>query len=164
MKIRQEFSSFFILSLPFGGLSTWKFIFIVSFFLTLMMLACFCYKNVVVMFFFILCLCSYWLANLCSITGVNVPVVMLVVEGGVNTMTTVSQAIEQNIPVLVLNGSGRAADFISVGYTKSMDTREYVQLLFVLLRFSFLINQNSTIVLHQKIIKMCILFPEFICS
>lgn len=54
----------------------------------------------------------------------NVPVVMLVVEGGVNTMKTVYQAIEQNIPVLVLNGSGRAADFISVGYMNSKHPRE----------------------------------------
>lgn len=55
--------------------------------------------------------------------SVNVPVVMLVVEGGVNTMKTVWQATEQNIPVLVLNGSGRAADFIADGYTLSKDPK-----------------------------------------
>ena len=49
------------------------------------------------------------------------PVVMLVVEGGVNTMKTVWQSIQQDIPVLVLNGSGRAADFIAYGYTLSKD-------------------------------------------
>ena len=51
----------------------------------------------------------------------NVPVVMLVVEGGVNTMKTVCEAINQDIPVLVLNGSGRAADFIAFGYMLSKD-------------------------------------------
>ena len=56
-----------------------------------------------------------------SIAGVNVPVVMLVVEGGVNTMKTMWQSIQQDIPVLVLNGSGRAADFIACGYLLSKD-------------------------------------------
>ncbi|XP_060552910.1 transient receptor potential cation channel subfamily M member 2-like isoform X4 [Ruditapes philippinarum] len=55
--------------------------------------------------------------------SVNVPVVMLVVEGGVNTMKTVWQAVQQNIPVLVLNGSGRAADFIAYGYLLSKDPK-----------------------------------------
>ena len=49
------------------------------------------------------------------------PVVMLVVEGGVNTMKTVCKAIDENIPVLVFNGSGRAADFIAYGYMISKD-------------------------------------------
>ena len=49
------------------------------------------------------------------------PVVMLVVEGGVNTMKTMWQSIQQDIPVLVLNGSGRAADFIACGYLLSKD-------------------------------------------
>lgn len=56
----------------------------------------------------------------------NVPVVMLVVEGGVNTMKTVLQATAENIPVLVLNGSGRAADFIALGYSNSRDSNKYV--------------------------------------
>ncbi|XP_053387178.1 transient receptor potential cation channel subfamily M member 2-like isoform X2 [Mercenaria mercenaria] len=55
--------------------------------------------------------------------SVNVPVVMLVVEGGVNTMKTVWQAVQQNIPVLVLNGSGRAADFLAYGYLLSKDPK-----------------------------------------
>jgi DUF917 family protein len=49
---------------------------------------------------------------------------MLVVEGGVNTMKTVWQAVQQNIPVLVLNGSGRAADFIAYGYMLSKDPKK----------------------------------------
>lgn len=55
--------------------------------------------------------------------SVNVPVVMLVVEGGVNTMKTVWQAVQQKIPVLVLSGSGRAADFIAYGYMMSKDQK-----------------------------------------
>jgi len=49
---------------------------------------------------------------------------MLVVEGGVNTMKTVFQATQQNIPVLVLNGSNRAADFIAIGYQLSKDSKK----------------------------------------
>ncbi|XP_052778337.1 transient receptor potential cation channel subfamily M member 2-like isoform X2 [Mya arenaria] len=55
--------------------------------------------------------------------SVNVPVVQLVLEGGVGTMKTVMQAVQQNIPVLILEGSGRAADFISFGYNLSKDPR-----------------------------------------
>lgn len=58
------------------------------------------------------------------------PVVMLVVEGGVNTMKTVWQAVQQNIPVLVLNGSGRAADFIAYGYQLSKDQHKLVAIIF----------------------------------
>ncbi|KAL3875814.1 hypothetical protein ACJMK2_033729, partial [Sinanodonta woodiana] len=46
----------------------------------------------------------------------SVPMVKIVVEGGVNTMETVWKSVTANIPVLVLKGTGRAADFIAYGY------------------------------------------------
>ncbi|KAK3595122.1 hypothetical protein CHS0354_002375 [Potamilus streckersoni] len=52
---------------------------------------------------------------------VDLPVVKIVVEGGVNTMKTVWKSVAADIPVLVLQGSGRAADFISYGYQLSRD-------------------------------------------
>ncbi|KAL3875816.1 hypothetical protein ACJMK2_033731, partial [Sinanodonta woodiana] len=52
---------------------------------------------------------------------VDLPVVKIVVEGGVNTMKTVWRSVAADIPVLVLQGSGRAADFISYGYYLSRD-------------------------------------------
>ncbi|KAL5018231.1 hypothetical protein ScPMuIL_003953 [Solemya velum] len=51
--------------------------------------------------------------------SVNVPVILLVVEGGVNTMKTVMETINRGMPVLVMEGSGRAADFIATGYRLS---------------------------------------------
>ena len=46
----------------------------------------------------------------CDISGV--PVVMLVLEGGINTLQTACEAIEKNTPIIVMQGSGRAADFV----------------------------------------------------
>ncbi|KAL3875817.1 hypothetical protein ACJMK2_033732 [Sinanodonta woodiana] len=51
--------------------------------------------------------------------SVDLPVVKIVVEGGVNTMKTVSKSVMEDIPVLALQGSGRAADFIAFGYQLS---------------------------------------------
>lgn len=48
--------------------------------------------------------------------SVNVPVVLLVLEGGVNTLETAASAIANNTPVVVIQGSGRAADFIAFAY------------------------------------------------
>ncbi|XP_021379559.1 transient receptor potential cation channel subfamily M member 1-like [Mizuhopecten yessoensis] len=52
---------------------------------------------------------------------VNTPVISLIVEGGVGTMKTVSESIKNGIPVLVLEGTGRAADFIAAGYLFTKD-------------------------------------------
>ncbi|CAC5368004.1 TRPM3 [Mytilus coruscus] len=54
-----------------------------------------------------------------SETCVHVPVVMIIVEGGINSMKTVWQSIKNEVPVLVLDGSGRAADFIAEGYRQT---------------------------------------------
>jgi len=43
-----------------------------------------------------------------------VPVVVLVLEGGHNTLDTAYHAVKTDTPVLVLAGSGRAADLIAV--------------------------------------------------
>ena len=51
--------------------------------------------------------------------GVEVPVVSLVLEGGENTLNTATAAIESNTPVVVVNGSGRAADFIARAYKET---------------------------------------------
>jgi len=46
----------------------------------------------------------------------ELPVVVLVVEGGYTTLHTAFKAIDTKTPVLVLAGSGRAADFIAKAY------------------------------------------------
>ncbi|XP_033755589.1 transient receptor potential cation channel subfamily M member-like 2 isoform X2 [Pecten maximus] len=52
---------------------------------------------------------------------VNTPVISLIIEGGIGSMKTVSESIKNGIPVLVLEGSGRAADFIAAGYHITKD-------------------------------------------
>ncbi|XP_005091977.2 transient receptor potential cation channel subfamily M member-like 2 [Aplysia californica] len=47
---------------------------------------------------------------------ISVPVVLIVVEGGVGTMETVFESLNRHTPVVVINGSGRAADYISLAY------------------------------------------------
>jgi transient receptor potential cation channel subfamily M protein 2 len=49
-------------------------------------------------------------------SDINIPVVLLVLEGGVNTLRTATSAINNSTPVVVIQGSGRAADFIAKGY------------------------------------------------
>ncbi|XP_041364291.1 transient receptor potential cation channel subfamily M member-like 2 [Gigantopelta aegis] len=56
--------------------------------------------------------------------SVHVPNVLLVVEGGVNTMATVSESIRQKIPVVIIEGTGKAADFISLGFNKSQSNKK----------------------------------------
>lgn len=49
---------------------------------------------------------------LCGSTGVNVPQVLLVLGGGPNTIKMAVESIQQGTPVVFVQGSGRAADFI----------------------------------------------------
>ena len=60
------------------------------------------------------------IAQRCCCAGqrAEVPVVVLVVEGGYTTLLTAFKAIETETPVLVLAGSGRTADFIAKAYEK----------------------------------------------
>ncbi len=44
---------------------------------------------------------------------------MLVLEGGENTLQTAAEAIKKNTPVVVIQGSGRAADFIAYAYRET---------------------------------------------
>ncbi|OWF39754.1 Transient receptor potential cation channel subfamily M member 2 [Mizuhopecten yessoensis] len=41
-----------------------------------------------------------------------VPVVLLVVEGGPNTIKTVKEAVDNDIPTVLIKGSGKAADVL----------------------------------------------------
>ena len=44
------------------------------------------------------------------------PVVLLVLEGGENTLKTAAEAVANSTPVVIIQGSGRAADFIALAY------------------------------------------------
>lgn len=42
----------------------------------------------------------------------RVPVLMIAVEGDKSTIHQIKEAVERNIPVLLMKGSGKAVDFI----------------------------------------------------
>ena len=48
-----------------------------------------------------------------SFTVMRVPVLTIVAEGDLDTIETVHQVLKKHLPVLVLKGSGKAADFIA---------------------------------------------------
>ncbi|KAK7091956.1 hypothetical protein V1264_009572 [Littorina saxatilis] len=52
---------------------------------------------------------------------VKIPTVLVVVEGGVNTLKTVRKSLKRGSPVVVISGSGRAADLLSEA--KKLDMR-----------------------------------------
>ncbi|XP_052079375.1 transient receptor potential cation channel subfamily M member 1-like isoform X1 [Mytilus californianus] len=54
-------------------------------------------------------------------TRLQIPVILLIVEGGSKTFEIALESVNKNIPVLVIEGSGKAADFISKGYKLSED-------------------------------------------
>ncbi|CAG2213255.1 unnamed protein product [Mytilus edulis] len=54
-------------------------------------------------------------------TRMQIPVILLIVEGGPKTFEIALESVRKNIPVLVIEGSGKAADFISKGYKLSED-------------------------------------------
>ncbi|CAC5410874.1 TRPM3 [Mytilus coruscus] len=54
-------------------------------------------------------------------TRLQIPVILLIVEGGPKTFEIALESVNKNIPVLVIEGSGKAADFISKGYKLSED-------------------------------------------
>ena len=44
---------------------------------------------------------------------IKVPVLVIVIEGDLSTLDVVVEVLEKRIPVLILQGSGKAADLIA---------------------------------------------------
>lgn len=51
--------------------------------------------------------------------AVNIPVVLVVCEGGRNTFTQAKSSIERSVPTVIIQGSGRVADIIAKAYKLS---------------------------------------------
>ena len=51
------------------------------------------------------------------------PVVLLVLEGGPNTIRTMCELIKKKIPAVVVEGSGRAADLVAFAYSHTIKER-----------------------------------------
>ncbi|CAC5379427.1 TRPM1 [Mytilus coruscus] len=54
-----------------------------------------------------------------SYTNVILPVVLVVIEGGIGAMKTALSVLENNNPVVLIKGSGGAADFLSTCYQQN---------------------------------------------
>ncbi|KAJ7389833.1 Transient receptor putative cation channel sub M member 2 [Desmophyllum pertusum] len=52
--------------------------------------------------------------------AIGVPVVLLVLEGGPNTVRTMCELIKKKIPAVVVDGSGRAADVVAYAYSHTV--------------------------------------------
>jgi len=55
--------------------------------------------------------------------AIGVPVVLLVLEGGPNTVRTMCELIKKKIPAVVVDGSGRAADVVAYAYSHTVKKR-----------------------------------------
>ena len=53
-----------------------------------------------------------------SVGSIGIPVVILCLEGGPNTIVTMAEAIKKGVPAVVIDGSGRAADVVAYAYNR----------------------------------------------
>jgi len=58
-------------------------------------------------------------------TGLGIPVVLMVVEGGYDAIEDVKKSLESKIPVVVCEGTGRAADILAYAYRALVTSREH---------------------------------------
>eukprot|EP00106_Octopus_bimaculoides_P013708 XP_014781150.1 PREDICTED: transient receptor potential cation channel subfamily M member 2-like isoform X2 [Octopus bimaculoides] len=56
---------------------------------------------------------------------VKIPAVVIMVEGGPGTLKSVCDSISRNIPVVIVKGSGRAADIMAYAYQKMLEDKTY---------------------------------------
>nr|XP_006816420.1 PREDICTED: transient receptor potential cation channel subfamily M member 3-like [Saccoglossus kowalevskii] len=61
-------------------------------------------------------------------SGLGVPVAMLLVEGGVDAIRTVCQAISRGIPTVICEGTGRAADILAYAHNNCVVMNEVRQI------------------------------------
>ena len=59
-----------------------------------------------------------------TVSGLGLPVVLLVLEGGADTILNVKSSIGQGIPTVVCDGTGRAADILAYAYQHSKEDEE----------------------------------------
>ena len=65
-----------------------------------------------------LCIIEYENNTSASDKANGIPVVLLVIEGGIKTLRTVLKSVESDtpVPIVVAKGSGRTADILAYAY------------------------------------------------
>lgn len=59
-----------------------------------------------------------------SETGLGIPVILVCVEGGFDAIIDCNHSIKANIPLVVCEGTGRAADIVAYAYNNQSHTKE----------------------------------------
>ena len=49
--------------------------------------------------------------------GLSIPLVLIVLEGGIECLYDISFSLKQKIPVILVEGTGRAADILAFAFT-----------------------------------------------
>lgn len=49
---------------------------------------------------------------LCLVTEIPVPTAIIVCEGDIQTISHIAEALEKQLPVIIMKGSGKAADLV----------------------------------------------------
>ena len=86
--------------------------------------------------------------------------VLLVLEGGLNTISTVLESVTSTpaVPVVIVDGSGRAADILAYAYSLFI---EYEGFVFVLIMFFFLCLEGMAVALTGHCWTVHLLKPNF---
>lgn len=59
-------------------------------------------------------------------TGLGIPVVVVLLEGGLGALGKCAMALKKNIPVVVVGGTGRAADLLAYAVSMTVRTARWV--------------------------------------
>ncbi len=66
----------------------------------------------------------YYFVSYSTVNGLGLPVVLLVLEGGADTILNVRSSIAQGIPTVLCDGTGRAADILAYAYHHTKECSE----------------------------------------
>ncbi|CAC5426871.1 TRPM7 [Mytilus coruscus] len=103
-------------------------------------------------------------------TNEILPVVLVLFEGGIDAMETALSVLENDNPVVVMDGSGGAADFLSICHqrhnrksdSKQANLSDYVENLHELIRKCFEDKSDEIKIKANKLATRCLKKPELI--
>ena len=54
--------------------------------------------------------------------GLGIPVILILIDGGITSIIKINMALKRGIPIVVLHGTGRAADIVSYAVSLTVPT------------------------------------------